>query len=130
MSSNPNSGLWPRCEIELENGKITIMFGPKTLAMIERECGISVLEFAEKFQDMKTAPIFDLGMKIMLGAIKSSVPGMTEELLNERIRPDRFMPILNQISECWSQAVNLAAGAVAEKAENPPAVGEASPSST
>lgn len=131
--SNPNSGLWPRCEIELSNGKIVVPFTPRTLASIERESGLSAMEFAEKFRNPATAPIFDLGMKILLGAVKSVEPKMTEEILAERINPGTFLPIVQKIAENWAEGVNLAAGPISEESEkpaNPPAVDAASPSST
>ena len=128
----PAPALWPRCEIELENGNVTILFGPKTLASIERESGMSSFEFAQKFSNPHSAPIFDLGLKIVLGAVKSSIPGITEDLLSERIKPNSFFLIVQQIAEKWSEAVSIAAGPIAEeeKPTNPQKVDADSPSST
>lgn len=130
--SNPSPVLWPRCEIELANGKIVLPFTPKTLASIERESGMSSMQFAEKFADPKTAPVFDVGMKIILGAVKAAVPGMTEDLLSERILPGTFLPIVQQIAEKWGEAVAMAAGPIetGDVPADPPKVDAASPSST
>jgi len=124
--------LWPRCEIELANGKVVVLFGPKTLASIERESGMSSMQFAEKFADPKTAPVFDVGLKIILGAVKASLPGMTEDLLSERIKPGTFLPIVQQIAEKWGEAVAMAAAPIEEgdAPADPPKVDAASPSST
>jgi hypothetical protein len=124
--------LWPRCEIELANGRVVVLFGPKTLASIERESGMSSMQFAEKFSDPKTAPIFDVGLKIILGAVKASIPGMTEDLLSERIIPGTFLPIVQQIAEKWGEAVGMSASPIeaVDAPADPPKVGAASPSST
>ena len=79
-----------------------------SLASIERESGMSSMQFAEKFADPKTAPVFDVGLKIILGAVKASLPGMTEDLLSERIKPGTFLPIVQQIAEKWGEAVAMA----------------------
>jgi len=130
--SNHSPVLWPRCEIELANGKIVLPFTPKTLASIERESGMSSMQFAEKFADPRTAPVFDVGMKIILGAVKAAVPGMTEDLLSERILPGTFLPIVQQIAEKWGEAVAMAAGPIetGDVPADPPKVDAASPSST
>lgn len=125
------SSLWPRCEIPLANGTVVVSFGPRTLAMIERESGLSSMEFAEKFADPKRAPIFDLGLRIVLGAVKSVVPGMTEELLSERIPPGEFIGILEMVAEKWAEGVSSAGSAIAKaEAGNPTPVDEVSRSST
>ncbi|RJP21676.1 MAG: hypothetical protein C4529_07045 [Deltaproteobacteria bacterium] len=126
--SNPNLGLWPRCEIELSNGKIVVPFTPRTLATIERESGLSSMEFAEKFSDPAKAQVFDLGMKIILGAIKSVEPTMTEELLSERIRPGTFLLILQLVAEKWAEGVTMAGAPIAETEKaDPTPVGAVSP---
>jgi hypothetical protein len=130
--SNPSPVLWPRCEIELANGKVVIPFTPKTLASIERESGMSSMQFAEKFSDPRTAPVFDIGMKIIFGAVKAALPAMTEDLLSERILPGTFLPIVHQIAEKWGEAVAMAAGPIeaGDAQADPPKVDAASPSST
>lgn len=126
-----NGPLWPRCEIALANGTVVVSFSPRTLAMIERESGLSSMEFAEKFSDPKRAPIFDLGLRIILGAVKAAVPGMTEELLSERIPPGEFIGILEIVAEKWAEGVSSAGSAISKaEAANPTRVGEVSPSST
>lgn len=125
-----NEQLWPRCEIELTGGKIVVVFSPRTLALIERESGLSSMEFAEKFSDAKRAPLFDLGMKIILGAVRSVVPDMTEELLSERIAPGSFLRIFEAVAEHWAKGVSLAGGELRSDMADPTRVEGASPSST
>lgn len=130
--TNQTTVLWPRCEIELANGKILLPFTPKTLASIERESGMSSMQFAEKFADPRSTPVFDVGMRIILGAVKATVPGMTEDLLSERILPGTFLPIVQQIAEKWGEAVAMAAGPIesSDLPADPQKVGADSPSST
>ena len=122
---------WPRTKIVLLEQEVTVCFSPRTLAMIERESGLAAMEFATKFQDPGTCPIFDLGMKILLGAVRSAVPDMTEEILSERILPGTFMPILEEVAGKWAEAVAMSSAPMKAATDaNPTAPGEATPSST
>lgn len=123
--------LWPRVKIDLSNGSIVVPFDPNTLAIIEREVGLSSMEFAQKFAGGSKAPVFDLGMKIILGAIVSVHPEYTAKLLGERILPGTFLTIFQAVADAWVQGVAMAAGPVVEATEaNPTTAGEGSPSST
>lgn len=126
-----NPGLWPRCEIALENGTVVVVFNLRTLAKIERESGMSAMEFGKKFSDMNTAPIFDMGMRVILGAVKSVLPDMTEDLLAERIPPAGFQKILTDVSSCWAASVSLAFAGIAKvDTADPSVVGSVLPSPT
>lgn len=122
---------WPRVKIELVEFEVVVPFNPNTLATIEREVGLSSMEFAAKFSDQSRAPIFDLGMKIILGAIRSVRPEFSSEMLGEKIKPGTFLAIFQSVADAWIAGVGMAAGPVVEAmTEDPRVAGVDSRSST
>lgn len=121
---------WPRYQIELLNGSFVIKFGPATLARIDRESGITVKQFLEMAKKPDEFPVFDVGMKIILAAVRSAHPSYTEDLLSDRIPPHRFAEILNGVAECWANGVAMALGPIADVSANPPIGDAAAPSTT
>lgn len=111
----------PIVKISLINAEISISFGPRVLACIEREVGMSSFELGQHFKDEERARYFDFGMRLIVGAIRSVHPEWTEELIDERIPDGKFMEIATDIANAWGEAIASIAGPVAEavQAANP-----------
>lgn len=109
----------PVVKIPLTHAEISISFGPRVLACIEREVGMSSFELATHFKDPNRARYFDLGMKLIVGAIRSVHPEWTEEIIDERIPDGKFMDIASDIANAWASSISEAAGPVIEALNSP-----------
>jgi len=106
----------PRITIKLIDAEIVVPFGPRTLAKIEREVGMSSFELGNAFKDPEKARYFDLGMRLVVGAIRAVHPEWTEETIDERLPEGAFMEIVGDIANAWAEAISQISGPVVEAA--------------